>query len=256
MWDWFFKIQTNGICADKKRSVHGEPSCYELYESGVYFIWDECTFTIEEPQVPVPTGWQYFKFSMLENCNFTDIYEISAGKFFQTAIDCQKFDLTPWFFVVPDVGSNILVLQLVEGIIFIFNNTVSCNNEGILAIDTCFQYGCYSFESVPNGVCTNVTTATFDQFFNGIQTSCVAAPVSGESPGLRIFKIFFLNFGLTYRARCCASKCPCCHPRRRPCGSSCQGPCQEDFFRRFSRWISFYYPRRCYFIVLNRGSET
>jgi hypothetical protein len=148
---------TNDLCSIVKRSVLGEPECYQFSDSGVYYNLNECSNTLEEPQVPVPTGWQQFKFSKLENCNFTDIYEISA---------------------VPDVGSNILVLQLVEGIIFIFNNTVSCNNEGILAIDTCFQYGCYSFESVPNGVCTNVTTATFDQFFNGIQTSCVAAPVS------------------------------------------------------------------------------
>ena len=147
---------TNGICADKKRSVHGEPSCYELYESGVYFIWDECTFTIEEPQVPVPTGWQYFKFSMLENCNFTDIYEISA---------------------VPDVGSNINIIQQIENSLFLLNTTVGCD-EGLLNIASCFELGCYSFESVPNGVCTNVTTSSSEIFYNGIQTSCVAAPVS------------------------------------------------------------------------------
>jgi hypothetical protein len=84
--DWIFKLyslsnQTNAACSDKKRAVQG--GCYEYMTSGVYYMYNECSGSDDAPTQTVPNGWQSLKYSTVENCDFSGIYDISAGKLSQ-----------------------------------------------------------------------------------------------------------------------------------------------------------------------------
>jgi hypothetical protein len=86
---------------------------------------------------------------------------------------------TTVFFLVPSVGFNINIVTQLYGSLYNMNGTYSCDGDGVLSVSSCFEYGCFDFQSVPNGVCSNITTTVEDKFYNAIQTSCVAVPMSG-----------------------------------------------------------------------------
>jgi hypothetical protein len=84
--------QTNAVCSNyKKRAVQGTPVCYEYMKGlGVYYMYNECTGSEDAPTQTVPNGWQSLKYSTVENCNFSVIYDISAGKLSRIYVDFKS----------------------------------------------------------------------------------------------------------------------------------------------------------------------